>query len=83
MSFPKRINHQYKNRYGDANANFGDFVLGNIYIYTYIHICEKLFTKNTYLNLALTFQAHFPEWSLTHFGKELFVYTVALNLTSR
>ena len=46
----------------------------NLHIYAHIHIFEKLFTKLQYLNLALALQAHFLEWRLTHFGKELFKY---------
>ena len=38
----------------------------------HIYICEKLFTKTESLNFALALQAHFLEWRLTHFGKELF-----------
>ena len=46
----------------------------NMYIYTPIYIFEKLFTKAKTLNLALALQAHFLEWRLTRFGKELFNY---------
>ena len=41
--------------------------------YAYIYACEKLFTKTQSLNLALALQAHFLEWGLTRFGKEIFI----------
>ena len=47
-----------------------------MYIYTHVYIVEKLFTKTQSLNLALALQAHFLEWRLTRFGKELFIYTI-------
>ena len=34
-----------------------------------------LFTKTQSLNMALPLQAHFLEWHLMRFGKELFIYT--------
>ena len=43
----------------------------NIHIYIYIH--EKLFTKAQSLNWAVALQAHFREWLLMRFGKELFI----------
>ena len=39
----------------------------------HIYICEKFLTKTQYLNLALASQAHFVEWCLRRFGKELFI----------
>ena len=45
-----------------------------MYIYMYIYKCEKLFTKTHSLNMALALQAHFLEWCLVRFGKELFIY---------
>ena len=36
------------------------------------NICEKFFTEAPSLNLVLALQAHFLEWRLTRFGKELF-----------
>ena len=48
------------------------------YLYTDTHrftyTCEKPFTKTQSLNLGLALQAHFLEWHLTRFGKELFIY---------
>ena len=44
-----------------------------IYIYIYIHIYEKHFTKAQPLKLELTLQAHFLEWRLARFGKELVI----------
>ena len=42
-----------------------------MYIYTHIYTCEKLFAKTQSLKLALVLEAHFLEWRLTRFGKEL------------
>ena len=48
------------------------------YVHICMHICtcETLFTKTQSLNSALTLQAHFLEWRLTRFGKEVFIYYV-------
>ena len=46
-----------------------------VHTYTHIYISEKLFTKIEWLNLAFALQAHFLEWHLMRFGKELFIYT--------
>ena len=77
-SFPKRVKHQSKNRYCNANAKFGDHVLEkrfrSICIDILAHISEKLFAKTKYLNLALALQAHFLKWRSSRFGKELFIY---------
>ena len=53
----------------------GLFINMYIYIYMSIYTCEKLFTKNQSLNLALALQAHFLEWRLAPFEKELFIWT--------
>ena len=47
----------------------------------HIYICEKLFTKTPSFNLALALalEAHFLEWRLMHFGKELFKKKELLN----
>ena len=77
--FPKHVKRQSKNWCCDANERFGGLCLGknlfiNMYNYTHINICEKLFTKTPSLNLTLALQAHFLELRLTRFGKELFIY---------
>ena len=51
-----------------------------MYIYMHIYICEKLFTERESLNLALASEAHFLEWRLTPFGKELFICSSDVNL---
>ena len=44
------------------------------YVHIYIkNICEKVFSKTLSLNLTLALQAHFGEWRLMRFGKELFI----------
>ena len=48
--------------------------------YVHKYICEKLFTKTQSLNLALALQAHFLEWRLTRFGKELFIWLVFITV---
>ena len=45
-----------------------------INICIYIYICEKFFFKAQSMNLELALQAHFLEWRLMCFGKELFIY---------
>ena len=45
-----------------------------VHIYAAIYIREIFFTKTQSLKLALSLQAHFVEWRLTRFGKELFKY---------
>ena len=48
--------------------------LHNYVLHMHIYIFGKLFTKTQPMNLALTLQAHFLEWHLMRFGKELFIY---------
>ena len=43
-----------------------------VHIYTYMYTYDMRFTQTQSLNLALALQAHFLEWCLTRFGKELF-----------
>ena len=45
------------------------------YVHIYAYIWEKLFSKTQSLKLGLELQAHFLEWRLKRFGKELFNYT--------
>ena len=47
-----------------------------------IYICDKLFTKTQPFNLALAFHAHFLEWCLIPFGKELSNYTCTFPMVS-
>ena len=49
-----------------------------MYTYMHLYICEKLFPKAQSLNLALPLQAHFLEWRLRRFRKELFTCTKQL-----
>ena len=73
ISFPKCDKRQAKNR--DANAYFGDKLFINMYMYTHIHICEKLFSRALSMNFVLVSQAQFLflEWHLSRFGKELYI----------
>ena len=54
---------------------FLEKALHKYYTYTHTYICEKLFMKTQSLNLPLALQAHFLEWRLTRFEKEIFKFT--------
>ena len=45
-------------------------------IYRHIYTCEKVFTKTQTLDLIWALQAHFLEWRLMCFGKELFISNI-------
>ena len=73
-SLPKCVKRQSKNRC--CNVKFGEHVWekSSSYMCTYIRTCEKLFDKNAFFELGLALQAHFLEWRLARFGKDLFIY---------
>ena len=72
VMFWKRILHIYIYIYMKT------YIHTYIYIYIYIYVCvyvKSSLLKAQSLNLALALQAHFLEWCLTCFAKELFIYT--------
>ena len=63
----------------NVNATFKDSVLGKCSseICTYICICDELFSKAQYTNLASTLETLF-KWYLLRFGIELFIYSYSV-----
>ena len=49
-------------------------------MYTYVFICEKIFSKTQSMNLPLALQAQFLKWRLSHFGRGLFIYRCLIYL---
>ena len=70
-SFPRRVKHQSKNRRCDLNRRpcIGKELFINMYIYSHIHMCEKVFTKSTIFELDIGIASSFSGMAVNAFWK--------------